>query len=431
MRAAMTLSNELADRLHADRAAIGWIRKGYVRLRAISHMERFEPKMAAVQSLETVMEEAFEQNAEILWPAPEGDAFITRDHGQFAAAEGSGHILSAPLRFGGACIGVATVERRARPFTADEVAWLRLCLDQAARLLNDLEAREGWFGARAWRGMRGLAARALGVEHTGAKLLALAGAAALLFLVFGRWPYRVEAPFTLRTDHAAVLPAPFDGYIEEVAVDKGDEVRAGDLLLSLDVGDLLLEEAAVLADLTRFHREVEKARAEDALAEMRMAAAQVEQASARLELVRRRIARSQLRAPFDGIVVEGDLKERVGSSVRQGDPLMKVARPDTLYAELRAGETGIAQVRSGATARLAFAGRPGDPFPMQVVHVAPMAQLHEGANVFIVRCRRDEGPEDWWRPGMSGVARIEAGQRSPVWILTHRTTDFLRLKFGW
>jgi hypothetical protein len=29
---------------------------------------------------------------------------------------------------------------------------------------------------------------------------------------------------------------------------------------------------------------------------------------------------------------------------------------------------------------------------------------------------------------MSGMARLEAGRRKPIWVLTHRTVDFLRLR---
>jgi hypothetical protein len=32
---------------------------------------------------------------------------------------------------------------------------------------------------------------------------------------------------------------------------------------------------------------------------------------------------------------------------------------------------------------------------------------------------------------MSGIAKINAGERSLLWIITHRTVDFLRLKLWW
>ena len=49
-------------------------------------------------------------------------------------------------------------------------------------------------------------------------------------------------------------------------------------------------------------------------------------------------------------------------------------------------------------------------------------------NVFMLRAELLEPPQDWWRPGMSGVAKVEAGDRRIIWLLTHRLVDYLRLK---
>jgi len=32
---------------------------------------------------------------------------------------------------------------------------------------------------------------------------------------------------------------------------------------------------------------------------------------------------------------------------------------------------------------------------------------------------------------MSGLCKIEIGQRTPIWVATHRTVDYLRLFFWW
>jgi hypothetical protein len=40
-------------------------------------------------------------------------------------------------------------------------------------------------------------------------------------------------------------------------------------------------------------------------------------------------------------------------------------------------------------------------------------------------------PEEWWRPGMTGICKINAGDRSLLWILTHRTVEFLRMALWW
>jgi hypothetical protein len=46
-----------------------------------------------------------------------------------------------------------------------------------------------------------------------------------------------------------------------------------------------------------------------------------------------------------------------------------------------------------------------------------------------VRCQFDGPLQAWWRPGMSGVAKINVGSRTFFWVIAHRTIDFLRLYF--
>jgi hypothetical protein len=55
-----------------------------------------------------------------------------------------------------------------------------------------------------------------------------------------------------------------------------------------------------------------------------------------------------------------------------------------------------------------------------------MASTRDGRNFFEVEGRFDGGPADL-RPGLQGVAKIEAGNRTPAWIWTHRFFDWLRL----
>jgi len=147
--AIMLLVNELSSRMRADRCSIGWEAKGYIRVRAISHMEKFEKIMDGVQSLETAMEEAYEQDSEISWPAGEEAAVVSRDHGKLVEEQTSGFAVSVPLRKDGKALAVLTLERKSHAFDEAELRWLRLCADQIGPRLIALEAKDAWFGARA------------------------------------------------------------------------------------------------------------------------------------------------------------------------------------------------------------------------------------------------------------------------------------------
>ena len=428
---AMTLCNELATRHQCDRVSFGWEEGEYVRLQALSESERFEKKAEAVKALEAAMDEALDQDDVLVWPEPQGQHLVTREHQKFAASRNTKFLCSLPLHLDGEPVGVLTFERNTEPFAEVEIRLLSLCSDMAVRRLGELKRTDKWFGARWMTALREQSEKLIGPEHTGAKLLAIAGAVTLLVLCFARMDYRVEAPFALRAEDAAFLSAPFAGYLDEVKVDVGTEVKEGEPLATLDARDLLLEEASALADQTRFQRESEKAAAADKPAEMRIAQAQAEQAKARLELVRFRRNQSVITAPFTGVVIEGDLKKRVGAPVKQGDILFRLARTDRLTVECSVREQDVHELRPGSRGEIAFASLPKHHFPVTVERIEPLAQPKEGGNVFLVHCVADGAAGNWWRPGMSGVAKLSAGSRSPLWVLTHRTVDFLRMHFWW
>jgi multidrug efflux pump subunit AcrA (membrane-fusion protein) len=337
-------------------------------------------------------------------------------------------------------VGVVTCERQAKAFSEVELRQLRLACDQAVRRLADLKARDRWFGARWTTHTKEQLAKLVGPEHTWAKVLSLVGVAALVVLLLPIFTYRVEGNFVVRSDDVAYLTAPFDGYIRSVPVRPGDPVTAGSTLLSLDTADLELEEAAAVADLNRFTREAEKARAEaenirtlkpPSLAEMRISLALADQAQARLDLARYRLNQAQLKSPFEGVLVEGDLRQRVGAPVKQGEALFKVARIETQYVEVEMHERDVHEILNRLDGEVAFVAQPKLKFPVKVVRVEPAAVAREGKNVFTMRASFAGPFQPWWRPGMTGVCKLDVEKRTLLWIFTHRTVDFLRLWLWW
>ncbi len=427
----MTLCNELASRHRCDRVSLGWLKGEYVRVRAISNSEKFERRMESVQLLEAAMEESLDQDEPVLWPAPPGQRLVTRDHEAFSASQGVKHLCSVPLRAEDGPVAVLVCERNSTPFAEFEVRLLSLCGEVALRRLTDLEREDRWFGAR-WAGkVKSRAARVLGPRHTGAKIAALLVLALLVWLIFGTMQYRVDAPFALRTEQTSFVTAPFNSFLDAVHAEPGTVVKKGDLLATLDTRELVAEEGNALADHEAYVRETRKATAADKLAEMAIARTRAEQAWARLQIVQLRRAQSAIKAPFDGVVIEGDLKQRLGAPVRQGDVLFRLARTDQFYVECQVPETDIRDLKTGAAGEIAFASQPKFSFPVRIRQIDPVAEAKPAGNVILARCDLTGVPADWWRPGMSGVAKLEGGWRSPGWILTRRTVDYLRLHLWW
>ncbi len=429
--AALAFCNGIATRFRCDRASLGWLEGGYIHLRAMSRTEQFDRQMAAAQLLEAALEECVDQDEEILWPAPAGVATVARDHEKFAAAQQAGNLCSVPLRLEGKVVAVLLCERTESSFNTVELQQLRLAADQVVRRLDELRHHDRWFGARWAAGCGRYFADWLGPEHTWSKVSAILVVLVLAALFLIRVTYRVSGNFILRSDQAEYLTAPFDGYLDQVFVRAGDHVTNGEPLIVLNRDELLLDQAAASADVARYQRQADKDRAANNIADMRIDEAQASQARAQLDLVRYRIEHATLRSAYDGVVVEGDLRERIGSPVKQGDALLRVTRLDTLYAQAEVPEADIHEILQNARGEIAFVTQPKVKFPVRIETIEPAAVTKKDGSVFLVRLKPDHGAENWWRTGMTGLCRLTAEKRSLFWILTHRTVDFLRMKFWW
>ena len=431
LAAAMTLVNETAARYRCSHVSLGWCDNGYVRLQSISHMERFERNMDIAASLEAAMEEALDQDEEILWPCLDANGTVTRDHEAYVKKQQTEHLISLPLRLNDRPRGVLTCEREDAAFSEDDIRSLRILGDQVSCRLAELKQRDRWIGAKVKDVFGSLVSGLLGVEHTLVKLVGVLTCALLIFSIGVKLPYRVEAPFILRSEDVRQVSAPFDGYIDTVQVKIGQQVEEGSRLLLLDTSDLLLEESAALANHIRFQREREKARALSTLIEMKIAQARADQAQARLELIRHHLNQAQVSSPITGIIVEGDLEELPGAPVSKGDILFKVARHENLFIELKINENDIHELSEGQSGEIAFVSRPQLKYPFKIIQIDPLALAGDTGNIFIARGKNLDGSADWWRPGMSGIAKLDVGSRRIIWIITHRTIDFFQMLMWW
>jgi multidrug resistance efflux pump len=429
--AALAFCNGIATRFRCDRASLGWLEGGYVRLRAMSRTEQFDRQMAAAQLLETAMEECVDQDEEILWPPPEGVTTVARDHEKFATGQKVGNLCSVPLRLDGKVVAVLLCERSEAPFNVVELQQLRLAGDQVVRRLGELHHYDRWFGARWAADCGRYFAGWLGPEHTWSKVTAIVLVLVLAALFLVRVTYRIGGNFILRSDQAEYLTAPFEGYIDQVFVRAGDHVTNNEPLVTLNRDELLLDQAAAVADFARYQRQAEKDRAANNIADMRIDEAQASQAKAQLDLVLYRLDHAIMRSAFDGVIVEGDLRERIGSPVKQGDALLRVTRLDTLYAQAEIPESDIHEIQQKSAGEIAFVTQPKVKFPVTIETIEPAAVTKKDGSVFLVRLQPERGAENWWRPGMTGLCKLTAEKRSLFWILTHRTVDFLRMKLWW
>jgi RND family efflux transporter MFP subunit len=258
-----------------------------------------------------------------------------------------------------------------------------------------------------------------------------ASALALVVLLLVPLPYQVTAAARIEGAEQHVLVAPTDGFLKEAHVRPGDVVKAGQLLAQMADQDLRLEESKWQAEFTQHENAYISGMARADRASFSVSRAKANEASAQLDLVRSQLGRMRIVAPTDGIIVQGDLTQSLGAPVRRGDTLLTLAPQGRHRLLLDVDERDIGDIGSGRQGVLALTALPGEVQRFSIERIVPVAINREGNNIFEVEAKLAEDPPSL-RPGMLGVARVDADKRTLLWRLTHRGFDWLRLQlFGW
>ncbi|PWJ20241.1 HlyD family efflux transporter periplasmic adaptor subunit [Jannaschia seohaensis] len=423
--ATLSLVNELARRLDCERVSLGRLRGRHARVRAVSNNAAFKQRSKEIRAIAGAMDEAIEQREVIRLPqAGEGTPLSTRAHRDLAERGGRA-VLTAPLHLDGEAVGAITLEREA-PFRDADAA----LLEQLAALVTpSLEARrqnDRWFFVRARDQVAAGLRMVLGPRHVAAKLIALGLIATAAFLLTATGTWRVSSDARLEATVRRVITAPMQGFVETALVRPGDIVAEGAPMAELDDSELRLELVRVLAEKSQYEQKYREAFAAEERAEARVVRAQIDGAEARLALIEAQLDRVTIAAPFDGVVVSGDLSQALGSPVNRGDVLFEVAPLDAYRVVAQVDERDISRIEPGQEGAIVLASLPDRSFPFTVETLTPVSEVVEGANRFRVEGRLEQSlPE--MRPGMEGVAKIAIEERRLAWVWTHRFLHWARM----
>jgi len=251
----------------------------------------------------------------------------------------------------------------------------------------------------------------------------------IAFFTFATSEYRVTAPATLEGAVRRSLAAPFDGYIATANARAGDVAPANSVLATLDDQDLRIERLKWASQYAQYVKQHQEAVANGERAKAQIAEALYEQARAQATLLDEQLARAAVRAPFNGIVVKGDLSQSLGGAVKRGDVLFEITPLDSYRVIIEVDEAEITDVTPGKRGILVLGSISDEVFPFTVRNVTPVTVAKEGRNYFRVEAILDHAT-DRLRPGMQGVGKIEVEPRKVIWIWTHRLVNWARL-FIW
>ncbi|MET0963944.1 MAG: HlyD family efflux transporter periplasmic adaptor subunit [Noviherbaspirillum sp.] len=431
--AAADLATRLAGIAGVDRVAIGLVEGSEARVIALSNGVTIDARQDLAALLVSAMDEAIDQAASIAYPQAAGQPRVIAAHAVLAGRHG-GSVFTVPLAVAERMTGAVTFEQHgeARP-DALSLADCETLLQSLAPLLLLRRDGERSLAAHAGAAAKGTLLRIRLKTGPGRALAATLGLGALVACFLLPVSYDVTAPVRLEGAVQRALTAPDDGYLQQVNVRPGDAVKAGQVLAELGQQDLQLDRSKIESELAQHESGYGTALAQADRSMLVAYQARADQARSRLDLISRQIARARISAPFDGVVLSGDLSQSLGTPVQRGSPLMVVAPLDRYRLIVEVDEREIADVRNGAPGRITLTVLPEQTFRFSTERIAPVAITRDGRHFFEVEGKLDSG-SSVIRPGLEGIARIAAPARPLASALGHRLRTWLRMSLwslGW
>ena len=418
---------ELATRLDCDQVSVGFVKRRRISVAAVSHLSQFGRRMNLIRAIGDAMDEAVDQKAIVLYPAREDWEYrIDRAHRELGRING-GVILTVPLHASGCFFGALTLERPpGANFDEDTVTLCDCVANVIGPVLEEKRKNDRLILVKIFESLWTQVQRLFGPHYIGRKLATALALLVVAFFAYAKMDYAVTAPALIEGSVQRSIVAPFEGYVASQNVRAGDVVRAGGVMATLDDKDLVIERLKWTTKKGEQEKEYGKALAKQERADASIIQVQIEQANAQIALLDEQIKRTRLIAPFDGLVISGDLSQSIGAAVKRGDELFQVAPLASYRVILKVDERDIAVIEPGQAGTLLVTSIPLEPLHYTVTRVTPIAEAEEGVNSFRVEAMLAE-LSDRLRPGMKGVGKTTIEQRLLIRIWTHRLIHWLRV----
>ncbi len=222
---------------------------------------------------------------------------------------------------------------------------------------------------------------------------------------------RFEGVGSVEALEAVTVVSEIDGAVKALPFQEGGFIHRGGLIAQLDDVQLAAERAraeALRAQSKSAFDRVKSVVSQGAGAPQDLddASAALKVAEANLELARARFQKTQITAPFDGII--GARKVSVGTFLRPGQPIVELANIDDLRITFSAPERYIALLSSGAEVTVSTTAYPGFSLKGKIFVIEPMVDLTTRSARIVARVQ-NLGRK--FRPGMSANVTAVLGER--------------------
>lgn len=427
--ALLTLVNELSIRFNCSQVSIGWIETSQVVAKAVSYIESFEKNSDTISLLENLFNETASQEEILVYPNSDNSLAFYETKIYFKHRNIS-QLVSIPIFFNEKLYGILVCEKIDSELSTKQIDLLNLIVNQISPWIVNLQQKQEPIHKKIARKSIDFLENSLSLKYSGLKLSIATFFIVLILSFFIKIDYKVDGIGSIETDFVTYIPAPYDGIIDSVKIKEGEDVLKDQLLLTFDINELKLKANENNANVLRYTQESEKSRAMNSLADMKIALSKREETQVALDRINYYISQSQIKAPYDGIIVEGNHTKLLGTPVNKGDVILKIAKMGSMFLKIKVNEKEIDNISKNG--KFIFLSKPDVAYDIKIDTVIPIAEVDKNeGNVFILKASILGEQQFWWRPGMSGITKLDGGKKTIFWIATHKLIDFFRIYLWW
>jgi membrane fusion protein (multidrug efflux system) len=238
-------------------------------------------------------------------------------------------------------------------------------------------------------------------------------------------PRALRLTGTLRGDREADLAANATGRVLKVAIERGVQVKPGQVLAILDVraatlsatearaqaASAMAQEEQAKDECTRYEKLKERGAISDLeyqqkVTQCRTLPLTAQAASARADLAAQNVGDGVIRAPFAGIIAERFIE--VGQYVRQDTKVATIVSLDPIRLELAVPEAAVSKVAEGAVVTFGVSAYPDRRFTGKVRYVSGV--VRSSTRDLVVEAISDN-PDRLLLPGMFADVELMVGSQ--------------------
>ncbi len=223
--------------------------------------------------------------------------------------------------------------------------------------------------------------------------------------------------------------ARFDGLISAGYAKPGDIVNKGDVLAKIDGRKTRWQLSSLKAEKQQSKRQRQLMLAAGNVSDTFLAELETERLEAEEEILQFQLQNLEIKAPIDGVVLQGSIDRAEAAAVKTGQVLFEVGPLNPIHLEAAIPADQICMVSDGDKLDAWIDGVADRKFEAMILRIRPRTEIRNGENVFVAEI---EVPNDdnEVRPGMKGQVSIQGPKRTVGWILFRKPYEYFRT-LGW